>query len=107
MPYMNPLPNDCSTFVLDNWPGHKDARFIDACDSVTGLDFGVKFNTPYAPHIMVHEICGRHAIQTLRREWRVWTEHGYSQRQQIRLAFESVGGSVVRAACRELGYFND
>ena len=100
---MSSYPNECSVIVLDNWGGHKDKRFIDACSE---LDIGIKFNTPYAPHIMVHEICGRHAVQTFRFEGRRWAEQGFDYRQQIEMAFKSVTPLVVRAACAELGYNN-
>ena len=103
IPKTNEFPGPRSVFVLDNWPGHVRKDFVDLC---VDNKIVIEYNVPYAPHIMVHEKCGRTAKDEMRKRGREWTEQGFDSRQQIDLAFRSVDGSVARACAREIGYWN-
>ena len=103
IPKSNEFPGPRSVFVLDNWPGHASKDFVDLC---IDNKIVIEYNVPYAPHIMVHEKCGRTAKDQMRKRGREWTEQGLDSRQQVDLAFRSVDGSVARACAREIGYWN-
>ena len=66
----NGYPDDRSVLVLDNWKGHKNADFIQACED---LNIILEYGVPYAPDIMMHEPCGGHAKWMMAKhgpEWR-------------------------------------
>ena len=100
---MDDYPNHRSVLVLDNWRGHKNRTFLDACFD---LDVVVEYGVPYAPDIMVHEPCGGAAKQVVKKNGKDWRDEGLSGRQQIEVAFKSVCPATVRAWAREFGYFN-
>ena len=83
IPKTNEFPGPRSVFVLDNWPGHVRKDFVDLC---VDNKIAIEYNVPYAPHIMVHEKCGRTAKDEMRKRGREWTEQGFDSRQTTRSA---------------------
>ena len=67
--HCNPYPGPRSVIVIDNWRGHLDMRFIDACRDLGVL---IEYGVPYAPHKMLHEWCGRDAKAKMQTEGEGW-----------------------------------
>ena len=103
---MGTYPDHRSVLILDNWAGHRNATFLNFCfDLNTSLSSTCMES--YAPDIMVHvEPCGGNAKWQMKKYGAEWRRSGYSTRQQIELAFNSVDAATVRARARDFGYFN-
>lgn len=87
--------------VADNWSGHYSLPYALACQQAGAVP---ERPPPYIPNKMVHEKCGGAAKTRFRHDVKRLSALGFTQRQQIGLAFESIGPDVVRAAAREIGY---
>ena len=98
---MGTYPDHRSVLILDNWAGHRNATFLNFCFD---LNIMVEYGVPYAPDIMVHEPCGGSAKWQMKKYGAEWRRSGYSTRQQIELAFNSVDAATVRARARDFGF---